>query len=99
MAEYSSGFVYLVSRTGITGEQQNIADSALPLIERMREHTKLPLAMGFGISKPEHVAALAGHVEAVVVGSAIVRQIERDPSKLELFMRDLARPGTRAAIS
>ena len=46
-------------------------------------HTGLPLAMGFGISKPEHVAALADHVEAVVVGSAIVRQIERDPAKLE----------------
>ena len=45
----------------------------------MRAHTGLPLAMGFGVSKPEHVAALAPHVEAVVVGSAIVRQIERDP--------------------
>jgi tryptophan synthase alpha chain len=84
--------VYLVSRTGITGEQQTIADSALPLIERMRAHTGLPLAMGFGISKPEHVAALAPYVEAVVVGSAIVRQIEKDPGKLEAFMRDLTRP-------
>src|ERR1700733_14683188 len=92
VAEYSSGFVYLVSRTGITGERQNIADTALPLIERMRAHTPLPLAMGFGVSKPEHVAALAGYVEAVVVGSAIVRQIERDPTKLEVFMRELTRP-------
>ncbi len=48
--------------------------------------------MGFGVSKPEHVAALAPYVEAVVVGSAIVRQIERDPAKLELFMRDLTSP-------
>jgi tryptophan synthase alpha chain len=92
VAEYSSGFVYLVSRTGITGEQQTIADSALPLIERMRVHTGLPLAMGFGVSKPEHVAALAPYVEAVVIGSAIVRQIEKDPAKLEAFMRDLTRP-------
>src|SRR5580658_6105911 len=92
VAEYSSGFVYLVSRTGITGEQQTIADSALPLIARMRAHTGLPLAMGFGVSKPEHVAALAPYVEAVVVGSAIVRQIERDPAKLELFMRNLTSP-------
>jgi tryptophan synthase alpha chain len=103
VAEYSSGFVYLVSRTGITGEQQTIADSALPLIERMRAHTALPLAMGFGVSKPEHVAALAPYVEAVVVGSAIVRQIERDPSKLEPFMRELTRPlasaGPHAVIS
>jgi tryptophan synthase alpha subunit len=65
----------------------------------MRALTDLPLAMGFGISKPEHVAALADHVDAVVVGSAIVRQIERDPSKLEAFMRDLTRPIARAAIS
>jgi tryptophan synthase alpha chain len=92
VAGYSSGFVYLVSRTGITGERQAIAESALPLIERMRGQTDLPLAMGFGISKPEHVAALAGHVEAVVVGSAIVRQIERDPAGLEAFMRTLASP-------
>jgi tryptophan synthase alpha chain len=90
VAEYSNGFVYLVSRTGITGVQQTISDAALPLVERMRAHTKLPLAMGFGVSKPEHVAALKDHVEAVVVGSAIVRQIERDSSKLEEFMRELS---------
>lgn len=89
VARYSSGFVYLVSRTGITGVQQKIADSAAVLIERMRAHTDLPLAMGFGISTPEHVAQLAGKVEAVVVGSAIVRQIEKDSSKLEDFMRAL----------
>jgi len=102
VAEYSNGFVYLVSRTGITGVQQTISDSALPLIERMRQHTRLPLAMGFGVSKPEHVAALKDHVEAVVVGSAIVRQIERDPSQLEAFMRELSAPlhsKPKAAIS
>jgi tryptophan synthase alpha chain len=99
VAEYSSGFVYLVSRTGITGEQKDIAESAMPLIQRMRALTDLPLAMGFGISKPEHVAALADQVDAVVVGSAIVRQIERDPAKLEAFMRDLTRPIAKAAIS
>jgi len=97
VAGYSSGFIYLVSRTGITGEQQSIADSAIPLIQRMRAHTTLPLAMGFGVSKPEHVAALAPYVEAVVVGSAIVRQIEKDPANLEAFMRELT--GPLAAIS
>ena len=95
VAEYSSGFVYLVSRTGITGERADISATALPLIERMRKHTSLPLAMGFGVSTPEHVAALKGHCEAVVIGSAIVRQIERDPSKLESFMKDLAWPVTQ----
>ena len=99
IARYSSGFVYMVSRTGITGERDNIAATALPLIERMRAHTDLPLAMGFGISKPEHVAALTGAVDAVVVGSAIVRQIERDPSKLEMFIRELSRPLVKGAIS
>jgi tryptophan synthase alpha chain len=97
VARYSSGFVYLVSRTGITGERQTLSNSALPLIERMRRHTDLPLAVGFGISKPEHVEALAGKVEAVVVGSAIVRQIEADSTRLETFLRDLTRPLARAA--
>ncbi|MEP6714756.1 MAG: tryptophan synthase subunit alpha [Terriglobia bacterium] len=99
VAEYSSGFVYLVSRTGITGEQNAIAESALPLVKRMRAITKLPLAMGFGISRPEHVNALAGAVEAVVVGSAIVRQIEKDSTQLEAFMRSLTAPLARTAIS
>lgn len=92
IAKYSSGFVYLVSRTGITGVQQKIADSAGPLIERMRAVTDLPLAVGFGISKPEHVAQLADKVEAVVIGSAIVKQIEQDPANLESFVRSLSRP-------
>ena len=90
IAQYSSGFIYLVSRTGITGEQSALSDAALPLIERMRAHTDLPLAVGFGISTPAHVAALAPHAEAVVVGSAIVRQIEKDPAGLEAFVRSLA---------
>ena len=99
IARYSSGFVYLVSRTGITGVQENIAASALPLVERMRALTDLPIAMGFGISKAEHVESLKDAVNAVVVGSAVVRQIERDPSQLEAFMRGLALPLAKGAIS
>jgi len=99
VARYSSGFVYLVSRTGITGVRNKVADSAAILIDRMRAHTDLPLAMGFGISTPAHVAELSGKVEAVVVGSAIVRQIEKDPSRLEDFMRSLAGPIAQSAIS
>jgi tryptophan synthase alpha chain len=99
VARYSSGFVYLVSRTGITGVQSKIADSAAVLIDRMRAHTGLPLAMGFGVSTPEHVAQLAGKVDAVVVGSAIVKQIEKDSSKLEDFVRSLTRPIAKGAIS
>lgn len=99
VARYSSGFIYLVSRAGITGERQTLSDSALPLIERMRTFTDLPLAMGFGLSTPEQVAAIARHADAVVVGSAIVRQIEKDPARLEAFMRDLTEPLRKAAIS
>jgi len=100
VAEYSSGFIYLVSRTGITGEQQSLSDTALPLIERMRALTDLPLAMGFGISNADQVASIASHADAVVVGSAIVRQIARDPAGVEALMRDLTRPlRGHAAIS
>jgi tryptophan synthase alpha chain len=101
VAEYSSGFVYLVSRTGITGEQISLSDTALPLIERMRALTDLPLAMGFGISTAEQVAAIAGHADAVVVGSAIVRQIGKDPAPagVEALMRTLTKPLGKAAIS
>jgi tryptophan synthase alpha chain len=99
VAEYSSGFIYLVSRTGITGEQQTLAESAIPLIERMRAFTNLPLAMGFGISSAAQVAAIASHADAVVVGSAIVRQIGKDPAGVEALMRDLTRPLAKAAIS
>ena len=90
VAEYSTGFVYLVSRTGVTGERASLADSAAPLIERMRKVTKLPLAVGFGISTPEQAASVARMADAVVVGSAIVRQIEKDLSGLEGLVRPLA---------
>ena len=92
VAEYSSGFIYLVSRTGITGEQTTLSDTALPLIERMRALTDLPLAVGFGISTAAQVAAIAEHADAVVVGSAIVRQIGKDPSGVEALMRVLTQP-------
>ncbi|MCU1327940.1 MAG: Tryptophan synthase alpha chain [Bryobacterales bacterium] len=99
VAKYSSGFVYLVSRTGITGEQTSISDLAMPLVQRMRAHTDLPLAMGFGISTPAHVAVFNGKVEGVVVGSAVVRQIARDPAGLEAFMSSLTQPLKAVAIS
>jgi tryptophan synthase alpha chain len=93
VARYSTGFVYLVSRTGVTGEQASLSDAVTPLIQRVRAVTDLPLAVGFGISKPEHVSALAPQVEAVVVGSAIVRLIEKNSptleSDLETYVRSL----------
>jgi tryptophan synthase alpha chain len=77
VAQYSTGFVYLVSRTGVTGVQESISSQVSPLVSAMRRATSLPLAVGFGISRPAHVAELGRQVEAVVVGSAIVRAIEQ----------------------
>ena len=90
VAEYSTGFVYLVSRTGVTGERAALADSLKPLVARMRAVTKLPLAVGFGISTAQQAAEVAGVADAVVVGSAIVRQIEKDVDGLEPLVRSLA---------
>jgi tryptophan synthase alpha chain len=95
VAEYSSGFVYLVSRTGVTGERDSLSSMAALLVERVRRVTDLPLALGFGISRPEHVVDAARHTEAVVVGSAIVRLIEQHggssalEGELESFVRAL----------
>jgi tryptophan synthase alpha chain len=75
LSQSSSGFVYLVSRAGVTGTREALSDQALPLVERVRAATSLPVAVGFGLSRREHMAALAPHVDAVVVGSAIVRLI------------------------
>jgi tryptophan synthase alpha chain len=90
VAQYSTGFVYLVSRTGVTGEQVALSDSLAPLIDKMRGVTKLPLAAGFGISTPDQAGAVAKMADGVVVGSAIVRQIEKDPAGLESLARSLA---------
>ena len=95
VAQYSTGFIYLVSRTGVTGERDSISAAVGPLVRAMRAVTKLPLAVGFGISRPEHVAELGRQVEAVVVGSAFVHLIERNAGnasleiQLESFAREL----------
>ena len=95
VARYSTGFIYLVSRTGVTGEREQLSDSVAPMVRAVRAVTDLPLAVGFGISRPEHVAELARQVEAVVVGSAFVRLIERHAGnssleiQLERFTREL----------
>jgi tryptophan synthase alpha chain len=90
VAEYSTGFVYLVSRTGVTGEQVELSGSLGTLIEKTRAVTSLPLAAGFGISTPEQAKAVARMADGVVVGSAIVRQIEKDLSGLESMVRALS---------
>lgn len=97
VAEYSTGFVYLVSRAGVTGERDSISSAVAPLIRSMRAITGLPLAVGFGVSTPEHVAEIGSQAEAVVVGSAIMRVIEQNAGnasleiQLESFVRELKR--------
>ncbi|MGA8428972.1 MAG: tryptophan synthase subunit alpha [Candidatus Sulfotelmatobacter sp.] len=74
----SRGFVYAVSRTGVTGQRQQLADDARKLVRRLRRVTKLPIALGFGISTAEQFAEVGEFADAVVVGSAIVETIERN---------------------
>ncbi|MGB8771584.1 MAG: tryptophan synthase subunit alpha [Candidatus Korobacteraceae bacterium] len=80
-AKHSRGFVYAISRTGITGTRQELADDARSLVERLRVHTKLPIAVGFGVSTPEQFAEVGRFADAAVVGSAIVQTIEQNPGR------------------
>jgi tryptophan synthase alpha chain len=77
----STGFVYAVSRTGVTGVRQELTDDARRLVKRVRKFTKLPVAVGFGISTPEQFMEVGRFADAAVVGSAIVNTIERNPGK------------------
>ena len=77
ICEHSSGFVYCVTITGITGARKQLPVEMKDLIDNVRKHTKLPIAAGFGISRPEHLAALRGTADAAVVGSAIVDKIDK----------------------
>ena len=76
IAEVSSGFLYLISRTGVTGAKDALPDDLPTLLRRARKVTQLPIAVGFGISLPGHVSVLGGLADAAVVGSALVSEIE-----------------------
>jgi tryptophan synthase alpha chain len=101
IADVSEGFIYAISRVGITGTQQQVAGDARGLVERLRSYTRLPIALGFGISSAAHVAAVAEFVDAAVVGSAIVSLIEQStpedaPAAVGAFIASL-RTHSRAA--
>jgi len=94
IASVSQGFVYAISRVGITGEQQNLASDANRLVERLRPFTTLPIAVGFGISTAEHVAAVGEFADAAVIGTAIVSLIEKAepgtaPARIAAFLQGL----------
>jgi len=77
IATHSKGFVYAISRVGITGKQENMTSDAAALVARIRRWSELPVAVGFGISNAEHVAKVGEFADAAVIGSAIVELIER----------------------
>jgi tryptophan synthase alpha chain len=79
IAEVSQGFVYAISRVGITGTQQKVAGDAAELVARLRQFTPLPIAVGFGISNTEHVKAVGEFADAAIIGSALVALIEKTP--------------------
>jgi len=79
VAEASRGFVYAVSRTGVTGERDVISEDAAPLVRRLKALTEEPIVLGFGLSRPEQVRAAADVADGVVVGSALVRFLEEHP--------------------
>ncbi len=94
-----SGFLYLVSRAGVTGVQKSLSDTVLPMLNRVRQHVQIPVAVGFGISQPDHVQAVWRVADGAVVGSAIVAQMEkyagaRDlPDRIGSFCRWLTGAG------
>jgi tryptophan synthase alpha chain len=108
----SKGFIYAISRTGITGKQKNLAADAEALVERIRRWTGpkdgagwrgLPVAVGFGISNADHVTEVAKFADAAVIGSAIVELIERStedqaPSAVARFIEGLRQPHTVQAL-
>ncbi len=83
----SRGFIYLISRTGVTGAQERLSDSIRPTLERVRQHTQLPVAVGFGISQPAQVRAVWEIADGAVVGSAIVSQMEQFRESRDLVSR------------
>jgi tryptophan synthase alpha chain len=97
IASHSKGFIYAISRVGITGTQQSIAADAAALVARIRRWTTLPVAVGFGISNAEHFAKVGEFADVAVIGSAIVELIERSapeaaPDAVARFIRGLRLP-------
>jgi tryptophan synthase alpha chain len=97
IAAHSQGFIYAISRVGITGTQQNLTGDAAALVARIRRWSRLPVAVGFGISNSEHVAQVAEFADAAVIGSAIVGLIERStpgtaPGAVARFIKGLRQP-------
>ncbi len=103
IATHSKGFIYAISRTGVTGKRQSLAADAAALVERIRRWSKLPVAVGFGISNADHVAEVGRFADAAVIGSAIVELIERSteeqaPGVVSRFIEGLRQPYPAQAL-
>lgn len=97
IAQASTGFIYAISRTGVTGTSKQMSSDAQDLVRRIRKCTKKPVAVGFGISTPEQFQAVGQYADACVIGSAIVEIVERNPGKeaasVAQFIRQLLAVG------
>lgn len=91
----ATGFIYCIAVTGVTGAREHLDPSVLPMLESVRQHTALPVVVGFGISRPEHLAALEGKADGVIVASALLDAIARAPehpaAQLSRFLGELRR--------
>jgi tryptophan synthase alpha chain len=87
IAQTSSGFIYAVSRTGVTGETQELSMELQGFIQALRQYSETPIAVGFGISQPEHVRSVWRVADGAIVGSAIVREIEDNIARTDLVER------------
>src|SRR5262249_55001369 len=86
-AALGGGFLYGISRLGVTGARDRVATGAAEMVARIRRHTSMPVALGFGISRPEHVAEIGGYADAAVVGSALVSLIAEASGSPQLIDR------------
>src|ERR1700680_437026 len=95
----ATGFIYCIAVTGVTGARAQLDPAVLPLIETVRRHTGLPIVVGFGISRPEHLAALQGTADGVIVASALLDAIARAPddpaTQVSRFLHELRRGPAR----
>jgi tryptophan synthase alpha chain len=93
IAEASTGFLYAVSRTGVTGEQQQLAGDLKDFLQALRRCTTLPIAVGFGISRPEHLQAVWQEADGAIVGSSIVKEVEQHIGKPDMVEKVAAFAG------
>lgn len=87
ITQFATGFVYVVARLGVTGMRESVGQDVRHIVERVRRYSSLPVAVGFGISKPEHVGEVWSYADAAVVGSRLVLEIERNLGASDLVER------------